>query len=328
MSIHAVQFPTNISQGSAGGPSFKTSVMETDSGVEERLSRWTNARRRYNVKYGIRTKADLAVVHKFYLLRQGALYGFRYKDPLDFTTNSNGYGAYTKDDEIFGVGDGTTKVFQLKKDYSDAVHTITRNITRPVNGKVLIAVNGVLQTETTDYTLSYESGQVTFVSAPPNTQNCSWGGEFDTPVRFGDEVDEAGLLAALANFNMGSIPDIPLIEIRDELAVPQNFFMGGAKNWGTLAGDHFLVLADGRVQVFNPTADRILVLPTASNNLPKGGPYFWIFNDADVGSGFDLNVKDGLLGNSISTITPKESAEFWLGEDGSGNPFWFGFEQT
>ena len=82
------------------------------------------------------------------------------------------------------LGDGTTLVFQTLKRYTVASRTHDRVITKPLAAGFLVAVNGVLQTVSTDYTLDPDTGLVTFVVAPGNGLTVTWGGEFYIPVHY------------------------------------------------------------------------------------------------------------------------------------------------
>ena len=56
-------------------------------------------------------------------------------------------------DEAVGTGDTTTKAFSLAQQKIN-------------DGSLIVKVNGVTQTETTDYTVDYLEGDITFVTAP------------------------------------------------------------------------------------------------------------------------------------------------------------------
>ncbi len=60
-------------------------------------------------------------------------------------------------------GDGTTTVFKLSS------HPIKTNSELTVNNGAL-TVNGVQQTQVTNYALNYDNGEIRFITAPPNGQ--------------------------------------------------------------------------------------------------------------------------------------------------------------
>jgi uncharacterized protein (TIGR02217 family) len=101
--------------------------------------------------------------------------------------------------------------FQLKKIYGASFAPWTRVITQPVAGTVLIAVDSVEQTPDR-FSVNDTTGVVTFVPEhiPGNGAAVTAGFEFDVPVRF----DTDQLEINLAQIEAGSIPHIPIVEIR------------------------------------------------------------------------------------------------------------------
>lgn len=316
MGFHEVQFPTNVDYGSFGGPGFSTSIIETDSGREERIGRWASPRRRYNAAYTIRTFDDLYLVTEFYIARTGPLFGFRYKDWLDYTSSADGRTTPDDEDEVIGTGDGTATTFQLVKRYSSGGVEKTRTIEKPVDGTVVIALDGVAQTEGVNYSVNTTSGIVTFNSAPGSAVSITAGFEFDVPVRFGAEVDLA-LPSTIDNFSSGSIPDIPLVEIRGDVVDPESTWNGGAKDFGATAIAQSVTLADGRALRFSPTAAHDINLQSFVNIEP-GGPIFLIINDGSE----TLTIKDH---NAVTVVTVPAgaAAELWLSIDSGSVKSWY-----
>lgn len=208
MAFDDVRFPTAISRGASGGPERRTDVVTTASGREERNSRWSHARRRYNVGLGIATLADLHAVIDFFEARRGRLHAFRFRDHSDFKSCAPGATPQATDQSI-GTGDGVTATFQLSKTYGAPDRPFTREITAPVAGTVLVAVAGV---PTTQFTVNTTTGLITFNPGhvPPAGAAVSAGFEFDVPVRF----DSDAITINLQHFEAGEIPEIPLIEVR------------------------------------------------------------------------------------------------------------------
>jgi uncharacterized protein (TIGR02217 family) len=215
--IETPRFPDDIAYGSSGGPNYKTSVVMFASGREKRNISWSQSRHSYNVGYGVRSETQLDAMLEFFHSMQGRAHSFRYKDFADFhTATPGGYGAngepftaVNENDQQFGVGDGAETVFQLVKNYTTGSLTTARDITKPISGTVLIAVNAVLQTETTHYTIDYTTGLVTFVTPPPMGELVTWGGQFDVPCRF----DSDDLSTSLEQYSLGDI-DVRLVEVR------------------------------------------------------------------------------------------------------------------
>jgi len=206
--FHEVLFPLDIALRSAGGPERKTDVVLLGSGREERNARWAHSRRRYDAGYGVRTFDALAAVVAFFEERRGRLYGFRWRDRLD---NASG-AAVLPTDQAIGTGDGATATFQLVKTYGSAFAPYQRPIVKPVDGSVRVAVSGTEVAAGTAFTCDATAGVVTFLPGyvPPNGAAVTAGFRFDVPVRFDTDYLEVDL----DSFAAGSIPKIPLVEIR------------------------------------------------------------------------------------------------------------------
>ncbi len=203
--FHEVSFPLAIAFHSTGGPGRKTEIVTLGSGHEERNAVWAASRRRYDVGSGVRTLDDLSAVIAFFEARAGQLYGFRFKDFSDCKSCAPA-ATPAATDQALGTGDGTTRVFQLRKAYADTAASYVRDIVKPVAGSVLVAVNG---TPTSAFTVDTATGLVTFDAAPADGAVLTAGFLFDTPVRF----DADTLSVNLASFAAGEMTSIPLAEI-------------------------------------------------------------------------------------------------------------------
>lgn len=208
MAFHDVRFPDSISRGARGGPERRTQIVELTSGHEERNASWANSRRRYDVAYGIRRADDLAAVIAFFEARNGRLHGFRFKDWADFKSCLPSQTPLPTDQPI-GLGNGAIKQFQLIKRYASGAQSWSRPITRPVTGSVRIAVNGT--PVASGWSVSSLTGLVSFAAAPAAGVTITAGFEFDVPVRFDTDM----LDITLDLERLGSIPSIPLLEIRE-----------------------------------------------------------------------------------------------------------------
>jgi len=102
--------------------------------------------------------------------------------------------------------------FQIVKVYGNQWAPYKRAIAKPVAGTVTIAVAGAVQTEGASYGVDYTTGQVTFAAAaiPVVGATITAGFEFDVPVRFDTDKIEVNL----QNFAAGSLPHIPITEVR------------------------------------------------------------------------------------------------------------------
>lgn len=199
------RFPPDISYGSKGGPSFSTTVFAAASGFEQRNINWEVARCKYDVSHGIRDKEDMDTILEFFYAVRGRATGFRFKDWAD----------YQLAQELIGTGNGTQTQFQIIKTYAAGsetyVRTIRKIVTPAVGPPVIpfeVFVNDTLVT--TGYTVDYNTGIITFSSAPTAGHTVKVTCEFDVPVRF--DTDEMPI--TLEAFELETWDGIPLVEIK------------------------------------------------------------------------------------------------------------------
>ena len=202
----------DVERGAQGGPQFSTTIFVSSSGHEKRNINWADTRGAWDIGYGIQTKADFSNVIDFFYARQGRAIGFRFKDWTDFEIVLAG-------GQQIGLGDDSTVIFQALKTYSSGGVTFSRDLTKLVSGTVKVYLEAVLQTDPTDYTVDLNTGLITFVvahasiggSGPSSEEIVSLEVEFDVPVRF--DTDQLDISAV--TFDAASIPQIPIVEIRD-----------------------------------------------------------------------------------------------------------------
>lgn len=207
--FHEVRFPLDVARGARGGPERQTQIVTLASGREIRNSRWAHSRRRYDAGLGVRSFDALAAVVSFFEERRGRLYGFRWRDKLDWKSCPPSQ-APTSTDQLIGTGDGATASFQLCKNYGSGQQAYRRDIAKPVENTVLVAVDGVAQPPGA-FTCDATTGLVTFGAGhlPPADASVTAGFTFDIPVRFDTDAIEVDLSA----FEAGEIPRIPVVEI-------------------------------------------------------------------------------------------------------------------
>lgn len=207
--FHEVRFPLRLALGVSGGPVRRTEIVNLSNGRETRNSRWAQSRRAYDAGSGLRSVGDLYEVLAFFEARQGELYGFRFRDPLDHASAAP-EAAITPLDQPIGTGNGTNRTFQLVKRYGDAEASYARTILKPVAASVRVAVSGV-EKAASAFQCDPATGTVTFAAgqAPASGAAVTAGFEFDVPVRFDTDRIDVNLSA----FRAGRIPAIPLMEI-------------------------------------------------------------------------------------------------------------------
>lgn len=198
MAFHDIRFPVDIAYGSTGGPEFSTEVIETHGGYEQRNSNWADARGRYNVAHGVKTTDQLDALIAFFRARKGRAHSFRFKDWADWRVSA----------QVLGLGDGSKTSFQLLKTYSSGGAVITRSITKPVAGSVMIYVDEVAQAGSVS--MDAATGVVTFDAAPTEGAVITADFEFDVTARF----DTDRLEASFDSYGSHSWRDVPIIEVR------------------------------------------------------------------------------------------------------------------
>src|SRR5437868_8112680 len=108
--FHEIRFPLDVSFGSRGGPRRLTDVVTLASGREQRNARWAHSLRRYDAGLGVRTLDALHAVIAFFEERRGRLYGFRFRDRVDWRSGPPSAAPSPLDQRI-GMGDGTAAAF-------------------------------------------------------------------------------------------------------------------------------------------------------------------------------------------------------------------------
>ena len=208
--FHEVRLPLRLSLGASGGPGRRTEIVALSNGGETRNARWADARRRYDVGTGLRGLDDLYELTAFFEARRGQLYGFRFRDPVDHTSAAYGQ-AVSAIDQVIGSGDGITTLFELIKTYEDAGGATARRIEKPVEGSVVVTIDGT-PLNPGAFTVDPTTGQVSIMPefTPAPGAEVTAGYEFDIPVRF----DTDRIEISLAAFKAGSVPSVPLVEIR------------------------------------------------------------------------------------------------------------------
>jgi len=209
MAFHEVRFPETLSFGSLGGPQRRTDVVTLANGYEERNTPWAHSRRVYDAGMGMRSTDDLQTVIAFFEARMGQMHAFRWKDWSDYKTGKVA-AEVQFDDESIAIGDGVTASFQLIKNYTSGEQVYKRPITKPVFGTVVAGVEQDEFRDGVEYEVDHATGIITFAHPPDLAMEIYAGFHFDVPVRF----DADRILASMASFEAGQVPDVPVIEVR------------------------------------------------------------------------------------------------------------------
>lgn len=320
MAFHDVQFPTDVSYGSRGGPGFNTAVVATKADAEQRIPRRQIPRRSWNAAYGVKSVEQVAAVRTFYTARMGAAHSFRYKDFSEFTTAEDHISPPTNTDETLGSipSGGAPYTFQARKTFTSGGVTITQNITKPIPDTVVVAVNGVALIPSTDFIVDGTTGEITITTSQTIGQTVTYGAEYDHHARFAEAVDDL-LAVSIDNFSNYSIDDIPLVEVLSELPVNDQRVFGGGRYYAEVGQvpidtGAFAYAIDPDDAPDDTTS---AVLPSLTN-LYAGGPYFSVKNVGSVG---DVIVEFP-AGTTLVSLLPSEIAIFSIGVDSAGDKTW------
>jgi uncharacterized protein (TIGR02217 family) len=220
MAVDEIIYPLSLDR-IMSSPEGNTTIIELGNGDEIRVANWDDLRLRVNASHGVRSLADLQLLHSFFRRRKSQTRPFLVRDMGDFTISPDN--PINPGEAVFGTGDGAETIFQLKKNYVDAFNTDTRTIRKPQDGTVTIYVDGLPEDH---LTIDYSTGLATFDTAPGDGAILEWEGWFYVPVRFAVDAlplsEFGGLLVRHASGEWivdraaGEIPDIPMIEVLNE----------------------------------------------------------------------------------------------------------------
>lgn len=324
---HNIVLPDRFSQGSTFSAGSDTRITELESGIETRMARYRpGGRRRYNVLVGIDSKDLIQALYDFYILREGALNAFKFKDWFDYATTPTRTTFQPTDAAVTAFDSDLTfqpeypRTFQMTTTYQDAANTIRRPLTKIKQGTELIAVNG---SPTLDYTLDPETGLVTIGAALGELQSVQGGCEFYVPVRFAQGTDEAFTVAMQATDSTQALPGFELIEEISPATISQDFLYGGSYEFAAPTSDMIATENNGRLQVVTGlvTSNLEMLLP-GTLGIPEGGPIFIFHNRDDSVESF--TVKDD-ADNTVATVAPDSTVMIFLGSAAGTGKFWVAF---
>lgn len=207
-----------------GSPRTSTTITQNAAGGEKRNINWAHPLRRFTAPQAIKCHEDIEDLKDHWLaVGIGPAFTFPFRDPLDFAScrliKANLVPTTVPTDQVIGTGDGSTRTFQLTKTYSRGGRSYVRPIYFPVVETVELAINA-LDIGTADPTLAggpYTAditrvgGEIVFDHAPHAGQIITWGGLFDTEIRF--EADDSLDLIVQA-FEVDGFADLSFQEVR------------------------------------------------------------------------------------------------------------------
>lgn len=144
---------------------------------------------------------------------RGPAYTWPFRDPLDFASKPlpapNVAPVITMTDQAIGLGDGTTKDFQLVKTYKRGAQVYNRLIHLPIVSSVLVSIDGSATGIT--WTVSRPGGVISFATAPANGAEIRAGFLFDVEVRFDSDDAFDGIVRT---YQVAGFSDVTLVEVR------------------------------------------------------------------------------------------------------------------
>jgi len=178
-------------------------VTLTGGGHRTTNQNWVDPLRQFSFGKTPKTRAEVRALNAFYLSVDRIAGEFRMRDPSDYEAAR----------QQFATGDDSTGPFPLTDTYTDGGDSYVRTTTLPVSGTVSIWKDGVLLTETTDYTIDYATGLVTFVASVGAGLALEWLGEFDVRAAFSGPP-QARSLAPDSGGGLFRIEGWPIEEVR------------------------------------------------------------------------------------------------------------------
>lgn len=206
--LEAPRFPGCPNFGYVSTPRYSVTITASASGRERRNRNWARPLYRFDVTVGPRAEDNIQELLEYWHAVGGSEIGFRFKDYADFKSGRVNQ-TPTALDQVLTESDDSAGIYQLTKWYTAGSRSQGRVIHKPIDGTILVANNGVLLTEGPQYTIDYTTGELTLLVTPNG--DITWGGEFDTPVRFDSEFP-----VELVNWRAESV-SFALMEIRDPI---------------------------------------------------------------------------------------------------------------
>ena len=224
MAFLDIEFPRGLKFHSTGGPRFSTNVNSGFGGVEQRNQNWAGSRGKWTISTqtpgpgaapALTRRAYVDALMAFFRLAAGKANSFRFYDARDHSLAN----------QQIGTGDGSTKTFQLKKNYTIGSQTFSANVYKPIMAPAVDylgnALSSSLALTPAGYTVDPATGIVTYGTAPGvGVAIMVTAGDFHFPVRFDSdelpvEIEESHVSADQL---IVSINGLALVEV-----FPPNF---------------------------------------------------------------------------------------------------------
>jgi uncharacterized protein (TIGR02217 family) len=198
--FYEINFPNSIAFNSINSIYFDTNLVKSKNGTEQRSGNRDYPLLHFKVFNTFKNKKEIDQILTLFRMVRGKLNGFRLRDWLD----------YRVENQIMGVGDGESKIFQMKKAYQIGGYITVRDIVKPVQDTVNVFINQV-NCNSLIQSIDYARGLVSFLEPPSENEMITFECEFDVPVRF--KSDELNVV--LIGKDSYEINNLELVEIED-----------------------------------------------------------------------------------------------------------------
>lgn len=203
-------------------PRFNTTITGVSSGAEKANQNWANPLHRFRVPEAVTCMEALEAILSQWFVMGGPFHTWPWRDPLDFASASleipNEAPTVSRTDQPIGIGDGVRTQWQLVKTYTAGPYAYTRDIVLPVDGSVLVGIDGdapgdVDPVDGGPYAASVEreGGTITITPAPDAGLVITAGYLFDCCVRFESDDSYEGIVRA---YGLTGSADLTLVETR------------------------------------------------------------------------------------------------------------------
>ena len=180
-------FPTSISYNSRMIEEFEGQQLISSSGHVFSNEQWAAPLRTFDVLWAVKELAaqgngnSMEELKAFFLAVRSST--FLFEDPSDHKSCTDDQDPAYNDQTLTGqTGDGTSKVFQLKKFYTYGSSSFNRNVTRMKAGVKFGWPTLGEGTEGVDFTVNHDTAEVT--ATVTNGETPTWGGEYYVPCVF------------------------------------------------------------------------------------------------------------------------------------------------
>jgi len=154
---------------------YRTTVSESESGVEQRNQGWRFPRRSMVFKYPILTQQEIDKLWEFYLSRKGRLLDFLFIEPdiIPYATHT---------DEYIGRGDDTTMIFSFPARGATGVKVYVNDSEVTVTHQIYNEITTVTGVAWQDGDIGWQDGDIAFSDGDGSMANQDTDRiVFDTP---------------------------------------------------------------------------------------------------------------------------------------------------